>query len=190
YTESNREHDLLFRSSGTSNSVRSRHYVAFKSQYESAIINGFKEFFDIDNFVFLAYTPGYHSNPNSSLVWMLNTLINRDESGFSRFLDIGKPLDPVLINSITHSGRQLMLFGAAFGLIEMVEKFPIKLPANSVVMETGGMKTYRKEITRSELHRLLAQGFGLNSNQIHSEYGMTELLSQAYSLGDMWFRTP
>ena len=191
YTLGEIPHELEFLSSGTtSNAVRSRHYVAYKSQYEASIFNGFGLFYDLNNLIILAYTPGYNSNPNSSLIWMLNALIKRDKTGLSRFLEVGKPLDDDLIRSISAIGKKLMIFGAAFGLIEIAENFQINLPPDSIIMETGGMKTYRKEMTREQMHKSLARGFGLTTDQIHSEYGMTELLSQAYSLGDNWFRTP
>lgn len=190
YTLGDRPHELEFLSSGTTNSIRSRHYIAYKNQYEVTIFKGFDLFYDLHDLIILAYTPGYNENPNSSLVWMLNVLINRDSTGLSRFLEVGKPLDDALIRSISAIGKKLMIFGAAFGLIEMAEKFQINLPPDSVIMETGGMKTFRKEMTREQMHESLALGFGLKMDQIHSEYGMTELLSQAYSKGDAWFRTP
>src|SRR5690606_18607462 len=84
---------------------------------------------------------------------------------------------------------RLMLFGAAFGLLDLIELSNVNLPQNTIVMETGGMKTHRREMTKTELHQQLADGFGLPKQQIHSEYGMTELLSQAYSLGDEWFES-
>ncbi|HAC14699.1 MAG TPA: hypothetical protein DCE78_01960 [Bacteroidetes bacterium] len=190
YAEGDKNHELEFRSSGTTTSIRSRHYVAFKSQYEAAIFNGFNYFYNLNDFVILAYTPGYIANPNSSLIWMLNALIGQDQTGMSRFLEVGMQIDEDVIQTILNSGKNLMLFGAAFGLIEMAENFPIKLPSDSIIMETGGMKTHRKEMTRDQMHKTLANGFGLQSDRIHSEYGMTELLSQAYSLGDYWFKTP
>ena len=80
-----------------------------------------------------------------------------------------------------------MLFGAAFGLMDMLEIDPIQLPEDSVILETGGMKTHRREITKELLHQQLADGFGIPASQIHSEYGMTELLSQTYAKGSLWF---
>ena len=190
YAYHNKTHELEFQSSGTTNSIRSKHYVAHKKQYEASIFNGFSIFYNLDEITILAYTPGYDVNPNSSLIWMLHALINRDIQGMSRFLEVGKPIDRELIQAISKTGKKVMLFGAAFGLIEVAENFPVRLPADSIIIETGGMKTYRKEMTRAHMHTLLADGFGLSHNQIHSEYGMTELLSQAYSLGDNWFQTP
>ncbi|MEX2364866.1 MAG: hypothetical protein WD597_14635, partial [Balneolaceae bacterium] len=145
-------------------------------------------FYDLDDYVIWAYTPGYQENSNSSLIWMLNTLIERDYSGMSRFLELNQPLDEKEIQKIQKSGKKLLLFGAAFGLLDILERRSIQLPKDSIILETGGMKTHRREINRQQLHQLLSDGFGLPPSQIHSEYGMTELLSQAYSLGDEWFQ--
>ncbi|MAO65954.1 MAG: hypothetical protein CL666_13250 [Balneola sp.] len=178
-----------FQSSGTSGMQRSRHYLRDPEIYRRSIIEGMQQFYDLDDFVIWAYTPGYNENPNSSLIWMLNTLIGREESGLSRFLELGKPLDENEIRKVTDAGKKLMVFGAAFGLLDLVEMKNVQLPADSMVMETGGMKTYRREMNREELHRRLAKGFGISLSKIHSEYGMTELLSQAYNPGGYWFGT-
>lgn len=181
--------DIYFESSGTSGMNRSRHYISDPELYRSSIIKGMEKFYNLDEFVFLAYTPGYNSNPHSSLVWMLNVLIKQDKSGLSRFLELDKPLDSILIDEISSKGKRVMLFGAAFGLLDLKEYGKIELPKNSVIMETGGMKTHRREMTKTELHQKLAAGFSLRKENIHSEYGMTELLSQAYSFGSEWFKT-
>ena len=144
-------------------------------------------FYELDDYVILAYTPGYNENPHSSLIWMLSTLIGREPSGMSQFLEIGQPLDKKVIEAISEKGKKAMLFGAAFGLLDLIEMSDIHLPEDSVLLETGGMKTHRREMTKEDLHRRLADGFGLVKAQIHSEYGMTELLSQAYSQGSFWF---
>ncbi|WP_020401757.1 hypothetical protein [Gracilimonas tropica] len=180
----------FFQSSGTSGMVRSRHYLMDPEIYRQSIIRGMQYFYDLDDFVIWAYTPGYSSNPNSSLIWMLNMLIERDGSGLSRFLELNKPLDESEVQKATESGKKLMLFGAAFGLLDLVEMKETELPDESIVMETGGMKTHRREMSREELHRRLANGFGIPMSNIHSEYGMTELLSQAYNPGGYWFGTP
>ncbi|MEX0722354.1 MAG: hypothetical protein WD357_06095 [Gracilimonas sp.] len=179
--------NLEFQSSGTSGMERSRHYVPDPEIYRRSIIQGMQCFYELDEYVVWAYTPGYSDNPKSSLIWMLNTLIEREELGLSRFLELGKPLDEKAITEIKRSGKKLMLFGAAFGLIDMLENHSVHLPEDSVILETGGMKTHRREITKEELHQELAEGFGLPQSQIRSEYGMTELLSQAYAQGSLWF---
>jgi hypothetical protein len=182
--------EIFFRSSGTSSMIRSSHHVAYASQYEASIFAGMSYFYDLSKFVVLGYTPGYNENPNSSLIWMIQALIQADPSGLSRFLSIGAPPASQLLDEIRDSGRYVMLFGAAFGLADLAESHCIHLPQGSVVMETGGMKTWRREMSRADLHQLLARGFGLPQSHIHSEYGMTELLSQAYAKGDQWFMPP
>lgn len=179
----------FFQSSGTSGMQRSRHYFVKPEIYKESIIRGMQHFYDLDEYVIWAYTPGYNENPHSSLIWMLNTLIERDDSGLSKFLELGKPLNENEITEIQKSGKKLMLFGAAFGLLDLLEIQEITLPQNSVVMETGGMKTHRREMSKEELHQKLATGFALSASNIHSEYGMTELLSQAYAQGSLSFDT-
>jgi hypothetical protein len=181
--------EKTFQSSGTSGMSRSRHAVANLKLYRESAFRGFDLFFP-DNPVILAYTPGYSANPDSSLVWMLEQLIARDASGLSRFLPIHAPISEAQLETIEMSGRPLVLFGAAFGLLEMAERMPVALPEKSVIIETGGMKTYRREISRAEMHRILANGFSVPEGSIQSEYGMCELLSQAYTRDGNHFETP
>jgi len=182
--------ELCFQSSGTSGMERSRHYVALPEIYRESVIRGFSFFYDPEELAIWAYTPGYSENPHSSLIWMLNTLIEHDSSGFSKFLPVGEEPDIKEIEKINSSGKKVMLFGAAFGLVDLAEEHPVQLPEDSLIIETGGMKTHRRELSREELQRHLSSAFGIPVSQVHSEYGMTELLSQAYSLGDQWFHTP
>ncbi|MDR8390137.1 hypothetical protein NC796_03225 [Aliifodinibius sp. S!AR15-10] len=182
--------DLVFQSSGTSGMERSRHLVADEELYQESLRRGFEQFYDLGNAVIWAYTPGYSENPDSSLLWMLHELIKEDASGSSHFLPLDEPLDKEDIKKVTDQGKQLFLFGAAFGLLDLLEMESPELPGNSIVIETGGMKTHRRELEKEELHRRLAEGFGLHPNRIHSEYGMCELLSQAYATGGQWFQTP
>jgi hypothetical protein len=186
----NAEPDVIFKSSGTTGMIRSEHPVPFLDIYKKAIWKGLEFFYPINEYVFLGYTPGYNQNPNSSLIWMINYMISRDTSGLSQFLPIGEPIPESLMSSISALGKKIMIFGAAFGLLELVVNHPHRLPETSIIMETGGMKTFRREMTRDDLHTQLAHGFGLPKSNIHSEYGMTELLSQAYSKGTEWFETP
>lgn len=180
----------LFQSSGTSGMQRSKHIVVDPNLYKQSIFDGMQEFYDLHDFVIWAYTPGYNSNPNSSLVWMLNALIEREDSGHSKFLELDKPLLKNEIEKIRATGKKLMLFGAAFGLLDLAERSKVDLANDTIVMETGGMKTFRREMTKQNLHEQLGKDFGLPLEQIHSEYGMTELLSQAYSRGSEWFDCP
>lgn len=182
------EHSILkFESSGTSGMHRSKHYVADPDIYKTSILKGMNHFYELDDYVILAYTPGYSANPHSSLIWMLKTLIENDESGLSRFLPLGKVLETDLLTEIASNGKKVMLFGAAFGLLDLIEMGSPSVPEDAVILETGGMKTHRREMTKVELHEKLASGFELPKESIHSEYGMTELLSQAYSRGSFWF---
>lgn len=179
---------LFFESSGTSGINRSRHYIADPELYKTSILKGMQQFYDLDDFVILAYTPGYNSNPHSSLVWMLNVLIEQDKTGLSRFLELGKSLDSEIFDDISSKGKRVMLFGAAFGLLDLIDLRKVELPKNSIIIETGGMKTHRREMSKVQLHQTLAEGFNLRKENVHSEYGMTELLSQAYSFGPEWFQ--
>lgn len=181
---------IFFQSSGTSGMQRSTHFVLDPELYRKSVMNGMKHFYDLEECVIWAYTPGYIDNPNSSLTRMLNTLIESEESRLSQFLELNKPIDKKELKKVEDSGRKLMLFGAAFGLMDLLEKHPIQLPENTIILETGGMKTHRREITKEALHQQLAEGFGLNPAHIHSEYGMAELLSQAYAKGGPWFECP
>lgn len=184
------EADLDFVSSGTTEMSVSSHQVRDASLYRASLLEGFRQHYKPVKSVVWAYTPGYGERPQSSLVWMLQELIESTGSPLSGFLSLEHPLKEAAIKSVEETGRILILFGPAFGLLDLVEAGSPKLPANSIVIETGGMKTHRKEITRKDLHRRLSRGFGLDYSRIHSEYGMAELLSQAYAIGGDWFRTP
>lgn len=181
--------ELLFKSSGTTGMMRSSHHIKNPELYIDSITFSF-DFFFPENPVVLAYTPGYNENPDSSLVWMLQHLTGRDQSGLSGFLPLGSPVSRELLGDVSASGRQLVLFGAAFGLMEMAEQFPVPLPPGSLVVETGGMKTYRREMSRNQMHGVLSEAFHLDEKSIQSEYGMCEMLSQAYAKDGQHFRTP
>lgn len=180
---------LVFRSSGTSGMERSRHLVADKEIYRQSLLRGFGQFYEPEKAVIWAYTPGYSEHPDSSLIFMLKELIGQDASGLSRFLPLDRPLEQDDLHEITESDKNLILFGAAFGLLDLLEREPIPLPGGSLIIETGGMKTRRREITRGELHEQLADGFDIDQSRVHSEFGMCELLSQAYATGGPWFRS-
>lgn len=181
--------ELEFRSSGTTDMRRSVHHVAYASMYRDSLREGMSLFYELDAMIFAAYAPGYDQNPHSSLMWMLRELVDHSHP-LSRFLVPGQPIDPAWLDDIRASGRPLMIFGAAFGLLDLAEAHPVALPASTILMETGGMKTYRRDISRHDMHQVLANAFSLPLSQIHSEYGMTELLSQAYATGLSGFRTP
>ncbi|WP_334056337.1 LuxE/PaaK family acyltransferase [Polaribacter sp. P097] len=182
------EIDEVFTSSGTTGSVTSKHYVTDVSLYEESYLKGFDHFYgDIKEYVILALLPNYLERKGSSLVYMVNDLIQKSENVHSGFyLNNLDDLAQKLVN-LDKEGQKILLIGVSFALLDLVEKHNFNLK-NTIVMETGGMKGRRKELIRNELHMLLQNGF--NVNEIHSEYGMTELLSQGYSKGNGIFETP
>lgn len=182
------EAELIFKSSGTTGQVRSQHHVADASLYNWSLVEGFKRVYgDPKQYSFLALLPSYLENGDSSLVHMVNTLMTlstEHKNGFylSDFDLLRQHITQNRANSIP-----TMLIGVSFALLDFGEQFPMD-QGPSIVMETGGMKGRRKEIIRSELHKSLSVALGVA--QIHSEYGMTELLSQAYSVGNGRFDCP
>ncbi|MDZ7773936.1 MAG: hypothetical protein U5K31_14515 [Balneolaceae bacterium] len=184
------EEDLLFRSSGTGGGPRSVHRVPDPERYRDSLLRGFRRHYRLESSAVWACTPGYSENPDSSLIWMLRELIEASGSPLSRFLPLGEAYEGGAVEVVQESGRSLVLFGAAFGLLDLLEAGAPPLPSDSVVIETGGMKTRRREMNRDELHRRLSRGFGLDISRVHSEYGMAEMLSQAYATGGSWFHSP
>ena len=177
-----------FTSSGTTGSITSKHFVTDISLYQQSYLNGFEHFYgDIKEYKILALLPNYLERNGSSLVYMVDDLIkksNNSDSGF--YLNNLDELAKKLIN-LDNKGQKILLIGVSFALLDLIEKHQFQLK-NTVIMETGGMKGRRKELIRSELHSLLQNGFGVS--EIHSEYGMTELLSQGYSNGNGVFDCP
>jgi len=171
---------LRFQSSATGG-ARSTHWVAEPELYHRSIIEGFRTFYGDGPFRIWSYLPGYSENPDSSLIWMIEALMESTLCSESYRHPIGKILDINEIGSSSSNQDPIILIGAAFGLLDLIDLgVPAPLPQNSVIIETGGMKTHRRERTREELHRELSDGFGLPLSQIHSEYGMAEMLSQGY----------
>lgn len=185
---SNSEVQSTFTSSGTTGSITSKHYITNLSVYEQSFRNGFEQFYgNIEDYVILALLPSYLERKGSSLVYMVNDMIQHSkhpESGF--YLDNITALKEQLI-SLDAKGQKVLLIGVSFALLDLVEAHQFQLN-HTIIMETGGMKGRRKELIRDELHAILKTGFGVNA--IHSEYGMTELLSQAYSKGHGIFECP
>ncbi len=180
--------EILFTSSGTTGSQTSKHHVLDVSAYVNSFRNTFEYFYGpITNYCILALLPSYLEREGSSLIYMVEDLIkqsNHPDSGFYLHDTVGlrKKLE-----ILENTGSKILLIGVSFALLDMTEQHPITLK-NTIVMETGGMKGRRKEMIREELHAILKKGFGVE--KIHSEYGMTELLTQAYSKGDGIFQTP
>lgn len=180
--------EQVFTSSGTTGSITSRHLVTDLGLYERSFHQGFSHFYgDINDYVVLALLPGYLERQGSSLIYMVDDFIKKSYSKNSGFyLDELDDLSELLIQ-LDGNGEKVLLIGVTYALLDLLEKRKFQLK-NTIVMETGGMKGKRKEMVRKELHQILGAGFGLS--KIHSEYGMTELLSQAYSKGDGIFETP
>ena len=177
-----------FTSSGTTGMTTSKHFVTDISIYEESYRKGFSQFYgNIEDYVILALLPSYLEREGSSLIYMVEDLIQmttNSESGF--YLHNHDELTEKLTR-LDNSGQNVILIGITYALLDLIEKKSFQLQ-NTIIMETGGMKGKRKEMIREELHEQLCQGFGVNA--IHSEYGMTELLSQAYSLGNGIFECP
>jgi phenylacetate-coenzyme A ligase PaaK-like adenylate-forming protein len=180
--------EITFTSSGTTGQNTSSHFVTDVSVYEQSYLQGFAEFYgNIEDYAVLALLPSYLEREGSSLIYMVEDLIqksNNPDSGF--YLHNYDELTEKLIK-LDASGQNVLLIGVTYALLDLVEKHQFQLK-NTIIMETGGMKGKRKEIIREELHEILKKGFGVDA--IHSEYGMTELLSQAYSLGNGLFQCP
>lgn len=177
-----------FTSSGTTGMTTSRHLITDVTLYEESYRKAFSEFYgNIENYAVLALLPSYLDREGSSLIYMVDDLIklsNHPESGF--YLNNYDELIQKLLE-LDNAGENIILIGVTYALLDLIEKQNFQLK-NVIIMETGGMKGRRKEMIREELHDLLCKGFGVDA--IHSEYGMTELLSQAYSLGHGVFECP
>lgn len=184
------ESELTFKSSGTGTMARSRHHVVDLELYRRSIFRGFSQFFNSLDFTLLFYAPGYSDNPDSSLLWMLQYLIDLDKKELSRFLPLDRPLSSSDIHKAVQQNRQIILFGAAFGLLDLLDLGSEPLPEGSHIIETGGMKTYRREMSKKDLRNRLSEGFEAPLDHIHSEYGMCELMSQLYAIGSQWFEAP
>lgn len=177
-----------FTSSGTTGMITSKHHVTDLGFYEVSFRSAFSKFYgNIEDYAVLALLPSYLEREGSSLIYMAKDFIegsNHPDSGF--YLHNYNELAKKLVE-LDNSGQNVLLIGVTYALLDLIElqKFHLK---NTIIIETGGMKGKRKEMIREELHTILAEGFGVE--KIHSEYGMTELLSQAYSLGDGIFECP
>jgi len=180
--------EITFSSSGTTGMTQSSHHVTNIKLYEQSYLKAFNQFYgNIEDYCFLALLPSYQQRAGSSLIYMVNDLIEK-----SKHLKSGYFLynyDELLqtLEELKSKNQKTVLIGVTYALLDFIEQYEIDFP-NLIVMETGGMKGKRKEMVREELHEQLTNGFGIKS--IHSEYGMTELLSQAYSLGEGIFNCP
>ena len=181
--------EKVFYSSGTITNSKSKHFISDLKLYQESFINNFRlNYGNINQYTIIALLPNYYENKDSSLIYMVDKLINltrSNESGF--YLDDYSKLSKKLIELDIKNERKTILIGVPYALLDLIDFNQFQLN-NTIIMETGGMKGKRKEMVRKELHEKLKLGFGVK--KIHSEYGMTELLSQAYSQGDGIFKTP
>jgi hypothetical protein len=185
---SNLKPEIVFSSSGTTGQITSKHLVSNVNIYEQSFNKAFEQFYGNPiEICILALLPSYLEREGSSLIYMVDDLLKQSkhpQSGY--FLHNLDQLYTTLLE-LKKNGQKTILIGVTYALLDFVEQFEIDFP-ELIIMETGGMKGKRKEMVREELHETLYAGFGVN--QIHSEYGMTELLSQAYSYGQGIFNCP
>jgi hypothetical protein len=180
--------EIVFTSSGTTGMSQSRHLVTDAGIYGQSFRAAFELFYGpVKGTCFIALLPAYQEREGSSLIYMVDALIaesGHPDSGY--YLHNHDELYAKL-NALEEAGQKTILMGVTYALLDFVEQFKVAFP-ELVVMETGGMKGKRKEMVREELHQVLKEGFGVAA--IHSEYGMTELLSQGYSFGEGIFECP
>lgn len=182
------EPELIFESSGTTQTINSKHYIKEAKIYEQSFVKAFEQFYgNIDEYCIVGLLPAYLERKNSSLIKMahdLMTISGHEKSGFYlyNFEELAQ-----LLADLEHKKQKTLLLGVTFALLDFADQHPLQLK-HTIVMDTGGMKGRRKELTRAETHHMLGRSFGVE--KIHSEYGMTELLSQAYSKGDGRYKCP
>jgi len=182
------EPEIIFESSGTTQTIPSRHRVKNLSIYRKSFMLGFEQRYGtVKGQVIIGLLPSYLERKGSSLVMMVDSLIKESGEPESGFYLYDLESLSALLTKLEQAGRKTILIGVGFALLDFAEQFPQKLH-HTIVMETGGMKGRKEEITRPELHAILMRGFGIET--IHSEYGMTELLSQGYSSGAGIFEAP
>lgn len=180
--------EKIFESSGTTGQQRSRHYIEDISFYHKVCQQVFEYFYQpIEEFHFLALLPSYLERENASLVAMMDYFIASSQSEFSGFYLHDYEKLVLTLNQLKKGKKRVLLIGVSFALLDLAENYVLDLE-NVTVMETGGMKGRREEMIRTELHSLLSNSF--NTKHIHSEYGMTELMSQAYAKQNGRFKTP
>jgi len=177
-----------FTSSGTTGNTTSKHFVTDVSMYEESYKKSFKQFYgNIEDYAVLGLLPSYLEREGSSLIYMVDDLIHQSKHPKSGFYLHNFEALKTTLTTLEQQQQKTLLIGVSFALLDLVERYQFNLN-HTIVMETGGMKGRRKELIREELHNILKQGFGVDT--IHSEYGMTELLSQAYSKGNGIFECP
>ncbi|MBI2280972.1 MAG: acyl transferase [Bacteroidetes bacterium] len=180
--------DEVFLSSGTTGQNQSKHFVKDITIYIESFIKGFEQFYGkITDYCFLALLPSYMEREGSSLIYMTEYLVKHSNHSLSGFYLNNYAALIETIKKLKQQKQKTILIGVSFALLDLAEQHQLDL-SDIIIMETGGMKGRRKEMTRTELHSIYKECF--NVKEIHSEYGMTELLSQAYSKGNGIFKTP
>lgn len=178
--------ELQFTSSGTTGTIQSVHYVKESHIYEKSFFAAFEKFYNrAEECNIYALLPSYLEREGSSLIYMIQKLIEKSSDGGFFLYNHDELLKKLSERDIT---KKTILFGVSFALLDMAEAHKVDFCDEVIVMETGGMKGRRKELPREELHALLCESLGVS--KIHSEYGMCECLSQSYSSGDGIFRSP
>lgn len=182
------EPEAVFESSGTTQTINSRHYVKDINIYRRSFIKAWEQFYGpVQDWCVIGLLPAYLERQNSSLVVMVNEMIKLSQHAHSGFYLYEHEKLAHVLQELEKQGQKTILIGVTFALLDFAEKYPMPLQ-HTIVMETGGMKGRRREMTREEVHLLLTTAF--QTPAIHSEYGMTELLSQAYSYGNGVFNCP
>lgn len=178
----------IFESSGTTGSINSRHLVRNISIYKESFLKAFELFYGSPaGYCIIGLLPSYLERKHSSLVLMVDELIKQSSHPHAGFYLYEHEKLASLLNDLEMQQQKSLLIGVTFALLDFAEAFPMPLQ-HTIVMETGGMKGRREEWTRLQVHDYLSQQWGITV--VHSEYGMTELLSQAYSTGNGIFRSP
>lgn len=185
---SNQPIKKTFYSSGSTKNNLSKHHIIDLKLYEDCFFKIFMDFYGSPSqYNIIALLPTYLENKNSSLIYMVNKLIEKSENKHSGFyLDNYKELKEKLLY-LEEGDKKTILFGVSYALLNLIDFHKFKLK-KTIIIETGGMKGKRKELIKSELHQMLKIGFGVKN--INSEYGMTELISQAYSIHNEKFKSP
>lgn len=180
--------EQVFESSGTTGSTNSKHYLTNTVLYEQSLQKGFENVYGkVENYCFLALLPNYLERKHSSLIYMVDFLMNKSSHSLNNYYLYDHKALYEALQKVEEQQQPTILFGVSFALLDFAEKYDLQLKHTKII-ETGGMKGRRKEITREQMHKILCDAFG--TQEIHSEYGMTELLSQAYSIGEGRYQCP
>ena len=182
----NINHEIIFESSGTGG-LKSKHFIKDLELYNKSIEECFKNFYgEISDYVIIGVTPSVESKNNSSLIYMINQLIQKSNKKESQFL-MNSDIFYSLTKKLERENKKYIVYGLSHALLDLLDGKDYNLK-ESIFIETGGMKGLRDEIEKDKLHKIISDGF--NTNNVHSEYAMTELLSQSYSSEKQVFMTP